>query len=166
MWRMYCQRAVKAYSESNLRDPITSTNDSITKDHQVRLGLHCKARWDRHPRSTFRLTMEMEAVLHTVPQIVLRSDNQLTIGSRSTTKVHLRTSKHRHESIHSLKLFLITRPYHTCHHSHIFSGLATKTVQWNGEPRLACSNIWHPSSKTAVNLLSWTRWSREKWLSG
>ena len=45
---------------------------------------------------------------------------------------------------------------HTCHHSHRFNKLATKSEKWNGKPRLDCVDGRHPPSKTPVGILPWT----------
>ena len=42
---------------------------------------------------------------------------------------------------------------HTCHHSHRFYQLATKSEKWNGKPRLECADGRHPPSKTPVGVL-------------
>ena len=50
---------------------------------------------------------------------------------------------------------------HTCHHTHRFNELATKSEEWNGKPRLECVDGRHPSSETPVSVLPWTSRRRE-----
>ena len=49
-------------------------------------------------------------------------------------------------------------PDRTCYHFYRFNEHVTKPEQWTGE----CDNLRHPSVKTPLDLLSWTRWSQGK----
>ena len=133
--RHSCQKTWENTVENGQQEKQSRRSSFLFKKQQtanqrlVRVGLHCEARCDYHPWrqcSLYGLNLQLD-----------NGD-----GSRHPCP--------------PLDCFKRWQSDHTCHHSHRFNELATKSEKWNGKPRLECVNGRHPRSKTNVRVLRWT----------
>jgi len=116
-----------------LRKQQTTRSHSIRwrlcHERPVRVGLHCQARYDYHPW------------------------RQCSLYGRNHHFANRGGSSHPCPLLDCLKRW---QSEHTYHHPHRFNELAIKNIkneEWNGKPRLKCTNGWHPPSKTPVDVL-------------